>query len=507
MNRPILYRVQLALSIVLITALAGCMHVPARVKHPLLRTEVPLDGLHVPTTGNWPDSQWWHLYHDRQLDRLMAQALAHAPSLNEARSRVEAARQSVRLTAARAGLSINGNIQISRQRVSDNGLMPPQLIGFSWYNQADLGLQLKYSFDWWGKKRSAIEASLDQAHAAAAQRSAAALILENAIANTYFDYLADQARLTLASKAVEIQQQYLHIAQLRVRQGVDEADTVQQAILLLANVRQQQAMLRASSRIHKVSLAALIGISTAKLPKLALRPLPTITGALPANARLDLIARRPDIIASRWQVEAALKETNRARAQFFPDISISALIGLSSIDQVNTQMPGRVVSGGTLWNVFKSGSRVLGMSPAIHLPIFEGGQLKAAFGVSRARLEASVAQYNAVLNSAAREVASKALEAQQIAVRRTQQARQLRATQTLLKQAHARVQQGVLDARAVLRATAQCLQQEDASVSLHAQALSTDLALIKALGGGYHAPTSTPTLDTSMTVTSGNHQP
>ena len=72
--------------------------------------------------------------------------------------------------------------------MSDNGLIPPQLLGFHWYNQADLGLQASYTFDWWGKQRDAVEAAVDQAHAAQADRSAAALVLASSIADTYFGW-------------------------------------------------------------------------------------------------------------------------------------------------------------------------------------------------------------------------------------------------------------------------------------------------------------------------------
>ena len=86
----------------------------------------------------------------------------------------------------------------SRQRLSDNGLFPPDLLGFTWYNQMDLGLQASYTFDWWGKQRDAVEAAMDEAHASQADRSAAALMLASSVADTYFGWQADQSRLALA---------------------------------------------------------------------------------------------------------------------------------------------------------------------------------------------------------------------------------------------------------------------------------------------------------------------
>ena len=477
----------LALVALLTTALAGCV-VPTKLQHPALRDDVPLAGLQVPTCAGWPAADWWRVYNDPQLDTLINLAMKQSPDLEQARSRVQTAEQSVRVAAAQAGLTINGNAQLTRQRMSDHGLFPPALLGFNWYNQADLSVQLEYDFDWWGKKRKSIEAALDQAHAAEAQHSAAALTLQNAVADTYFGWLADESRLALARQSVAVQQRLLQIAQLRVRQGVDLPDTVQQARAQVAYAQQTQVTLEGSVELRKVVLAALANVSPAELPDLQPRPLPRLEGALPDDARLDLIARRPDIAASRWQVEAALKQTDVARAQYFPDISINAMAGLSSTNQGSPDIPGLLEgSKGSLGNLFTAGSRVFGITPAVHLPIFEGGLLKANYGASRAQLDAAIAQYNVTVTDAARDVATQAVTAQQIAARRVKQEAQVKANQALLTTAQARQVHGTQDARESLSAEAQLLQQRDQAVSLHAQALSTDLALIKALGGGYRS--------------------
>ncbi len=475
-----------ALATALAVALAGCS-IPAKLERPQLRDDVPLAGLQTSTRAGWPDTEWWRSYGDPQLDTLIELAMKQSPDLAQAHSRVQNAEQTMRLAAAQTGLTIDGSAQVTRQRLSEHGLMPAQLLGFTWYNQADLGVQFQYDFDWWGKKRAAIESALDQARASEAQRSAAALTIQNAVADTYFGWLADQARLTIASQSVANQEKLVRIAELRVRQGVDLADTSQQAKAQLAQVRQMRVAIDSSGQIRKVALAALLGIAPEQLPPLQPRAMPEIHSGIPADARLDLIARRPDIAASRWQVEAALRQTDVARAQFFPDISITAMVGLSSTNQGAPALPGLSSGGGggDLGNLFSSASRVLGLTPALHLPIFESGRLQANYGVSRAQLDAAVTQYNGTVVTAAREVSSQALGAEQLVAQRNEQAMQVTANQRLLASAQARSRQGVRDAREALAATAQLLQQQDSAVSLHAQALSTDLSLIKALGGGY----------------------
>jgi outer membrane protein, multidrug efflux system len=477
----------LALAALLTTSLAGCV-IPAKLPHPALRDDVPLAGLQVPTRAGWPATDWWRVYNDPQLDALIALAMKQSPDLVQAHARVQTAEQSVRVAAAQAGLNINGNAQLTRQRMSDHGLFPPSLLGFNWYNQADLGVQLEYDFDWWGKKRKSIESALDQAHAAEAQRSAAALALQNAVADTYFGWQADESRLTLAKQSVAVQLRLLQIAQLRVRQGVDLPDTVQQARSQVAAAQQAQVTLEGSIELRKVVLAALANVSPSELPALKPHTLPKVEGALPDDVRLDLIARRPDIAASRWQIESALKQTDVARANYFPDVSINAMAGLSSTNQGAPSFAGLSTgSSGDLGNLFTAGSRVFGLTPAVHLPIFEGGRLKANYGASRAQLDAAIAQYNVTVTDAARDVATQAVTAQQIAARRVKQETEVKANQALLASAEARQAHGTKDARESLAAEAQLLQQRDAAVSLHAQALSTDLALIKALGGGYRS--------------------
>jgi len=464
------------LAAALALAVAACA-VPPRLEHPALRDDVPLAGLPTRAQADWPDPAWWRAYRDPQLDDLIERAMRQAPDLALAQSRLRGAEQSARAAAAEAGLTVNGSAQVTRQRMSDHGLIPSQFLGFSWYNQGDLGVQLQYDIDWWGKHRAEVESALDQARAAQAQQSAAALAIQYAVADTYFGWQADQARLQLAEQQLAVQQGLLRIAELRVRQGVDRPDEAQKARAQLAAAREVRAALAGSASIRLAALAALVGVSPAELPTLHPRPLPAIAGGLPANAGIDLIARRPDIAATRWQVEAALRQTDVARAQFLPDLSLGAMAGLSSID---------------LDKLFTTGSRVFSLTPALHLPIFNSGLLKANYGISRAQLEGAVAQYESTVLAAAREVSTQALTAQTLAARRDEQQAQLAADRQLADSARARVRQGVSDARESLAAQAQLLQQRDSETQLHAQAVAADLALVKALGGGYRMAEQPP---------------
>lgn len=468
MNIPSLPR---TFAVVAATVLLGaCIGVPDKIRQADLRTEAPLAGLPNTQPGAWPATDWWKHYHDPQLDRLIDDALKGATSLATARSRVALAQASARLTAAEVGLRINGSAQVTRQRLSENGLFPTRFLGFTWYTQGDVGIQGSYDFDLWGGHRAAVQSAIGQVRAAEAERSAAALGLQVAITRTYFGWLADQQRLQLARQLVENQEHLAHVLDVRVRAGLDPSDGLKQAQAAAAAAREQMAALSGSAKIRQAILAALIGVAPADLPKLEPRPLPVADTRLPEKTGLDLIARRPDIAARRWQVEAALRGTDAARAKFYPDVSITALAGLSSIDMGKLLHPE---------------SRVFALTPALHLPIFEGGLLRAGFGVSKAQLQAAVAQYNDAVLDAARDVSTGALNIERLHAQQVQQQQQLDAVAALERNADARHRQGITNIEPVLAAHAQSLAQHDAKLQLAAQVLDADVGLIQALGGGY----------------------
>jgi multidrug efflux system outer membrane protein len=434
-----------------------------------LSTDAPLDRRGT-GGGEWPQQVWWRRYQDPALDQLIEAALAASPTLATAHARYDSARQSVRIAGAASGARVEVNADMQRQRLSDNGLISPSLLGFAWYNQADLGLQASYTFDWWGKQRDAVESAMDQAHAAQADRSAAALMLESAVADTYFGWQADQSRLALVRERESIVEREAAISVARVKADLDPADSVNGSVLALAAAREQSAELEGSAKLRLVALAALLGRSPQELPPLQARPLPTTGGKLPDAVRIDLISRRADVTASRWRVQAAEKNVDAARAEFFPDVSVNLLIGVSSVD---------------VGKLLEYGSRVPQAAAAIHLPVFDAGRLKARYGATQASVVAAVASYNETVVSAARDVAMQASTQAQIAARRTQRAIEVDSARLLQAGAAARVRQEIADPRAELTAMESLLEQRDALLQLDAAALSADIALQRALGGGY----------------------
>ncbi len=460
------------LSATLAACLTACAGLPPRLPPPpALAQSAPVQGLPSAADAAWPGDRWWQGFADPQLDGLITQALARSPSLAAARARVRGAEALAGLAHAATLPQAGVRADATRQRLSENGLIPPRFLGFTWYTQTDLAAQIDYSFDFWGKQQAELATRIDQARAAQAEAQAVHLGLTSAIVSAYFAWQTDQAQLHDAEALVRLQARLHALSAARVRRGLDPEDAATRARLQLSQSEAQSVALAGAGRSQHAVLAALVGVAPADL-HLVPRPLPAPIAALPADARIELLARRPDLAALRWQVEAQGQQVRAARADFLPNLSLSAMAGFSSIRGSKT---------------LAAGSRVFGVGPALSLPIFDGGLLKARYGVSVARLDAAVAQYNQAVLEAAREVGVAVLDLQRLQQQRVLQLRALDASEQLQRRAQARLRQGLTDAAPAIASQAVVLAQRASLIALHGQQLGAQVALIQALGGGFQA--------------------
>jgi len=418
--------------------------------------------------GSWPQAQWWKSYDDSTLDTLIDTAVGTVPSIAGADARIRAAQEDMRIAGAALGLSLDATGGFTRQRLSDNGMIPPEFLGFHWYDQSDLGIALRYQFDWWGKQHAAMEGALDRVRATAAERQAAALGLAAAVSNAYFTWQADSAQLQLQQQAVALRERLLDIARARQAADLENADVVLDAQGQLAAQREQLAMVRGAQQLDVVNLAGLLGVDGAALPALSARPLPQVSGALPPDAGTNLLARRPDIQASRWRVEAALRDTDAARASFYPDVSLHALAGLSSID---------------IGKLLETGSRAPQIGIAFDLPLFDAGLRRARHGAATAALDIAIAAYDDAVVNAARQAGAAAAALEQAAQQRTQREQQLAAAHALSGAAQARVHSELTHAGPVLTAQAAELVEQQQLLRVELAAVLADVQLKQALAG------------------------
>ncbi|MFY9511720.1 MAG: TolC family protein, partial [Rubrivivax sp.] len=179
-----------------------------------------------------------------------------------------------------------------------------------------------------------------------------------------------------------------------------------------------------------------------------------------------------DLVAQRWRVEAAQREVDAARTLFYPNVSLTAFVGLSSIG---------------LDRFVEAGARTYGAGPALRLPIFEGGRLRANLGAKTAEVDAAVEGYNSTLLRALREVADEIGSLQSLERQQRAQAEAGSAADAAYDLALQRYQAGLGNFLTVLTAQTNVLAQSRAATDLKARHLSSEVALTRALGGGYAA--------------------
>ena len=470
------YRVAAAVAVLVMSSGCESFRPPEEpVTHE--RESAPLQGT-TTTSGDtqWPDATWWRGYGDDTLNSLIETALRDSPGLATATARFATASENARVAGAESGLQVDANFSYELYRLSDNGLIPPEFLGYHSVNQSDLGIGAKYTFDWWGRNRSLIQAATDQARASEAEALGVALTLAAAIAQNYFGWQLENARLGLLDEQLATLQQATLIARHRETAGLDRSDDGDRNSREQALVRVLRIQLQGAQQVRVIEMAALLGTSPEQVTsQLKPRALPQARAGLPANASIDLLAHRPDITASKWRVEAARQNVESIRAEYYPDISLHALAGFSSVDFAKLLDPG-------------SWAPALGFS--VHLPLFDAGLRGARHDQSAAQLQAAVASYNQTVVDAAREVGSAVITLQQSAAQRQARTQAVAAADSLLRSAHARQQSGVADVRPELDARISLQREKDASLQVDYQTLVADIRLQAALGGGLTTETS-----------------
>jgi NodT family efflux transporter outer membrane factor (OMF) lipoprotein len=194
--------------------------------------------------------------------------------------------------------------------------------------------------------------------------------------------------------------------------------------------------------------------------------------ALPDTLSVDLIGRRADLVAARWQVEAASKNIKATKTEFLPNVSLGAMAGFLTVGSSNLfQLPARTYSAG----------------PALTLPIFDGGRLRAKLGSDDAAYDQMVARYNGLLIAALND-ATDTLSA--LASLRKQIALEKRARQDALRSwedAMSEYKGGVSGPLTPLIARQQLLVADQRAALLESKEADISVRLIEALGGGFSA--------------------
>ncbi|MEO6363524.1 MAG: efflux transporter outer membrane subunit [Caldimonas sp.] len=421
-------------------------------------------------------ADWWLGFDDPVLADLIARATAGNPSLRVAAAR--SARASANAAAVRAseGPQLGLGADLSRQRITENGIYPRPIAG-SRIDTATLQLSGSWEFDLFGRNRAQLDAAIGAERASIADADAARVVLAVNVARAYVQLARAIEQREVLQRALAQRDEVLALIRQRFSAGLDTAVELRQGEGALPETRQQLESVDEQIALARNALAALLAEPPQRFATLAPRLSAVRAVAVPAVVPADLVGRRADIVAARWRVEAASGDVRAARAQFYPNINLTAFVGLSSIG---------------LDRLFRSGSAQYGAGPAIRLPIFDAGRLRAGLAGRTADLDAAVESYNGTLVEAIHDVADQIASARAVDRQQREQAGAQAAAEAAYDIATQRFRAGLGTYLTVLNAETGVIAQRRLSTDLRARALDAQVLLVRALGGGYAPDASHP---------------
>jgi NodT family efflux transporter outer membrane factor (OMF) lipoprotein len=459
--------------------IAGCASTKgiAPTGQTIAEVRIPVPAAISNASSQWPAEDWWKAYGDPQLNQLMDRALASSPTLATARSRLVRAQAAIELTRSGSGPQIGANANASYGRLSATGIIPPPPFGpgGTYVTQDAATVNFGYDIDLWGKNEALIRSADALLQAATHDRDAARLALTTSIARAYAQLASDYELRDLLESTRTQRGSISKLTQLRVKNGLDTQVESKQAEGTEAAIGVDLAQLATSMEVTRLQLAQLAGDmpdAAAKITRPALQPQPF---SIPQDLPFGLLARRPEVAARRARIEATVGEAAAARAQFYPDINLSALVGFQSIGL------GQLLSAGSLTN---------SIGPAITLPIFDAGRLRANYAGRTADIDTAIAQYNQSVVDAAQDVAEQLTRVAALGREQAAVTQALSATEEAYRLATLRYKAGLSTNLTVLTVQTQVLAQRRAAADLNMRRTSLQIGLIRALGGGFVVPDS-----------------
>lgn len=453
-------------------ALAGCSLAPKTVlPTPPVPQGWPVgDAYLLQSEAALPILSYQSVFTDPRLQSLAEQALTNNRDLRVAYANVAAARAQARVT--RAGqfpeIGISGGAGYS----DSNGAS----------GSGDFSLRggvTAFELDLFGKLANATEADRNRALATEAASRTVRLALIANLAEAWATYGADRDLLKIAEDTAANARESVRLTRARLDGGVAPRTDLRQAEQILATaedaIAQQQTALAQDENLIRLLVGG--DVDRALLPASLAEVTPSVVG-LPAGVSSEILLRRPDVIEAEYGLRAANADIGVARAQLFPSISLTGLLGFAS---------------DALSSLFDSGSFSWSAGGDVTAPIFDAGGRRAGVAVSEAQRDAALASYEGAIQIAFREVADALAVQGTIAERARAAAANTAAAADTATLTDARYKGGVdsflasLDAQRSLYAA---LRSEIATQLLLVQ---TRIALFRALGGDSGAGTASPT--------------
>lgn len=470
-------RLPLAAAVAITLSLAGCatsrgLHTTGSLTDPgSLRSERSLADVQLSPTA-WPAQDWWVSYGDPQLTALIEEALKNNPSLEQAQARARQAQavadavNAGRLPQANADAGITG-AYLSKK----NPIYPEYAIGtFAW--SKSLTADFSWDLDLWGGKRAAWEAALGRSRAADIEAHAARIELSVNVARAYVHLSYAFAQKDVADAEFERANRSLEVTRKLVKGGLGTPQQEHLADSQAAGAEQQKVAAERAIDAARSSLSVLLGQGpdrglSIERPHLVDRG----PAVLPEKLPVDLLGRRADLVAARWQIEAATLDVKSAKQDFLPNVSLSAMAGFIAV-------------GGST-SVLQLPARQYVFGPALSLPIFDGGRRRAHLAVADATYDAMVARYNGLLIGALNDVSDQVSALTSVRQQIVLEKRSVQDAQKSWDDAMLAYRGGLAGPLTPLASRQQLLTAQQRLALLESQQADISIRLIEALGGGF----------------------
>ena len=424
---------------------------------------------------------WWEVYGDARLSALVQQALAGNPSMQAAAARLQRAAAQERLTRGTDMPQLEASAELSRQRFTGNGLVPPPVAG-TVRNTGTLQLAGSWELDLFGKQRAEVQASIGQTRASEADVQAARVLLSSQVARSYVALGRLQAQADVLQRTLSQRDDVLKLIRQRVQAGLDTSVELRQGQGALPDARLQIEALNEQIMLTRHALAVLTGQAPNALDTLEVKLDAMQQPELPPTVPMDLLARRADVMAARWRVEVSRYDIKAARALFYPNIDLVGYAGANAIG---------------LDRLLKPGSWQWGLMPAIHLPLFDGDRRLANLQGRVAEEDVAVANYNQTVLQAVQETVDQLGSLQAIARQQAEQRSAQGHTEAAYALATERYRAGLGNYLNVLAAETAVLNQRRQAVDLQARTFDAQFSLVRALGGSLQSAAIAPTAPTA----------
>lgn len=446
--------------------LAGCTSLdPAYVRPtPPVPVSWPTGDPYVQEAPALPAFDQTTAFRDARLQTLIAQALVNNRDLRVAAANIAAARAQVRITRANQlpALDANAGLNVTPTR-NANGRIDGAQVGGS------LGLVPSFELDLFGRLASLTRADQQRLLATGAAARSVRVSLIGDIADAWLSFAADSSLLGIAEQTVRSAERSRQLTDARRRGGVAPKTDLLQAEQILETARADLATQRARRAQDVNLLQLLVGapVDLSLLPASIEQAAPTIA-ALPVGLDSRILLRRPDIIQAEYQLRAANAEIGAARAQLFPRISLTGLLGLAS---------------SALTSLFTAGALNFSANAAASYSIFNGGALRANVRLREAQQQAAVATYEQAIQTGFREVADALADRSTLVDRVGANGRNVAAANETLTLVTARYREGIDPFLTTLDAQRSAYSAQRNLVTARLAQAQNGVAVYRALGG------------------------